>query len=136
MKMLEGRMTSPWRNGKSYLFKGLFLLRGVSAPSCILKSVSVRHLSTYSLCFMILAWCAAGERVLSMGSEWVLVGVWITQRKWGVLWVDTTWTSIHRSWSPCHLRIVRSGCLCDTSQLAGRLHLRLLFFPPPSWQCS
>ena len=29
------KMTSPWRNGKSYLFKGPFLLRGVSAPSCI-----------------------------------------------------------------------------------------------------
>ena len=25
------KMTSPWRNGKSYLFKGPFLLRGVSA---------------------------------------------------------------------------------------------------------
>ena len=61
------KMTSPWRSERVICLKVHFS-SGVSLSLPALKSVSVRCLSTYSLRFMILAWCA-GERVLSVGSE-------------------------------------------------------------------
>ena len=62
------KMTSPWRSERVICLRVCFS-SGVSLPLPALKSVSVRHLSTYSLCFMILAWCAAGERVSSIGGQ-------------------------------------------------------------------